>query len=80
MLNKLLSAAGYRQTWHVCWVANIPGKMPIYGDGVYAFRPRLTSNSVEDLRMEIAEDTGAAIGCKLMPEQISITGLARIGG
>lgn len=80
MLNELLDAVGYKQKWHVCWVAILPGKTPGYGDGTYIFTPRLTFSAIKDLRSKLAEDTSAAVGLDVKAEQINITGLMRIGG
>ena len=80
MLNELLAAVGYKQKWHIGWVAMLPGKLPSYGDGVFTFTPRLTENLIRELRAKLAEETSKAVGTDVTPEQINITGVARIGG
>ena len=80
MLNELLAAVGYKQKWHICWVALLPGKMPSYGDGTYTFTPRLTADIINDLRAKLAEETSKAAGCDVTPKQVSITSMVRIGG
>lgn len=80
MLNELLAMLGYKQKWHVSWVALIPGRDESYGDGVYTFTPRLTENAVKELRKLLAEQTGDKAGIDIKPEQINITGLARVCG
>lgn len=80
MLNALLAAVGYKQTWHICWVAHLPGRVAIQGDGTYTFTPRLSASIISDLRVKLAEDTAAAGGGSVKPEQINITSLTKIGG
>jgi hypothetical protein len=80
MLNELLAAVGYKQKWHICWIAMLPGKLPSYGDGTFIFTPRLTADRIRELRTKLADETGKAARCDVTPEQINITGLARIGG
>lgn len=77
-LNALLAAVGFKQKWHICWVANLPGSNSSHGDGTYTFRPRLTASNIDDLREMLAEDTAKAAGVPIAPEQINITGMIKI--
>ena len=78
MLNAFLTAVGYRQKWHVCWVATIPGRAISYGDGTFTFTPRLTAASISDLRNELACRTSEIAECHITAGQINITGLIRV--
>lgn len=80
MLNALLAATGFKERWQICWVAHLPGKAIIYGDGTYTFAPKLTTAHIDDLRKMLAAETSKAAGCEVDPKRINITGLARIGG
>ena len=75
-LRKLFAAILPNQKWHVCWVAQIPGRGITYGDGVFTFSVGL---DVGQLRVILASDTSEAAGCEVKLEQINITGLCRIG-
>lgn len=79
MLDGLLTLVGYKQAWHVCWVAFSKDRTTSYGDGTYTVTPRLTSKAIKDLRAMLAADTAKSAGFEIKPEQISITGLTRIG-
>jgi len=77
--NAFISALGFEQTWHVCWVAMIEGKNITYGDGTFAFSPRLESSDIGDLREKLAKEVSDVLGYELSPKKINITGLIRIG-
>ncbi len=79
MINSLLMLIGYKQAWHVCWVAMVPNRANSYGDATCIFVPRLRENVIKDLRAMLAAYTSESAGFEIKPEQISITGLARIG-
>ena len=74
-LRKLFTSIMPPQKWHVCWVAQIPGREITYGDGVFTFSVGL---DVGQLRVILASDTSEAAGCEVEPKQINITGLCRI--
>ena len=78
-LNALLTALGFKQSWHVCWVANINGRSRSYGDGTFTFRPHLSEGSIDDLRDSLAKQTEAAAGLTVAKQQINIIGMVRLG-
>lgn len=78
-LNALLTALGFKQSWHVCWVVSINGSSGSYGDGTFTFRPHLSESSIEGLREHLAKETEAATGLTVTKKQINIIGMAKLG-
>lgn len=73
LLSAVLSAVGWYQEWHICWVAKIDSNKTATCDGTYTVRPRMCSKRIKDLRAKLAADTGCDA------EDINITAMIKIG-
>lgn len=79
MLNYFLSVIGYKQVWHISWIAMKLGGEKSYADAAVTISPRLTEKSIIMLRKGLAAKTSDAIGESVTAEQINIVGMTRIG-
>jgi len=73
MLNTLLSAVGWYQKWHICWVAQLDSGQTAICDATYTVRPRMCVKTIKDLRAKLATDTGCDA------KDINITAMIKIG-
>ena len=78
-LNTVLTALGFKQHWHVCWVIMLDGQHTSYGDGTFTFTPKLSKNHIEGLRVDLAKVVSEAVGYEIDKSNVNITGLIRIG-
>jgi len=78
--NWLLKKAGYKQKWHVAFVASVTGRQNSTGDGSFLVKGMMTSEIIEEIREACAKDVSDAIGGqqKIESRQINIVCLTRI--
>ena len=79
ILNRLLTAIGYKQDWHFTWTATIKGRELTYGDGTYTISPRLTSESIKEIRKILADETSKFAEAEVSSKDINILNITRIG-
>ena len=78
MIEKIKILLGFKQEWHVSYVVSINGRSGSHGDGIYTFRPKLTSLSIASLRKDLAAEASIAAKMEIDPKKINIIGLAKL--
>lgn len=78
MVHFLLRIIGHREFWHVSWQTHSPARSPTHHDTVVSISPRLTKDSIADLRKNLALLSTQNAGHRIEPSQILIFSLARI--
>lgn len=78
IVHFLLRMIGHKEFWHVSWQTHSPDRSPTHHDTVVSISPRLTKDSIADLRENLALLSTQSTGRRIEPSQILIFSLARI--
>ena len=76
MINKILKLIGYRQVWHMCWVARMEDESFSIGEGSFILRPRMTVEDIHSLKEKFKLITAESAGKKVA--HVTIISMVRI--